>query len=68
MQLAGMLEVELPDEVPAEWLAMARERAGIDFTPTLLGDTPFTADEATRARGDAEAWETISAARSLFLP
>ena len=59
MQLAAMLEVELPEEVPAEWLAMARERAGMDFTPSLMGDTPFTADEAMRARGDAQAWETI---------
>ena len=47
---------------------MARERAGMDFTPTLMGDTPFTADEGMRARGDAQAWETISAAKSLFLP
>ena len=67
MQLAAMLEVDLPDEVPAEWLAMAKARAGMDFTPTLLGDTPFTADDAMRARGDAEAWETIEAAKQLFL-
>ena len=63
-----MLDVDLPDEIPAGWLAMARERAGMDFTPTLLGDAPFTVNEAMRARGDAQAWETISAARSLFLP
>ncbi|MGE0026942.1 MAG: acetoin utilization protein AcuC [Thermoleophilia bacterium] len=67
MQLAAMLDVELPDEVPADWLATARERAGMEFTPTLLGDTPFTVDEGMRARGDAEAWETIQAARDLFL-
>jgi acetoin utilization protein AcuC len=67
MQLAAMLDVELPDEVPAEWLATARDRAGMDFTPTLLGDTPFTVDEGMRARGDAEAWETIQAAKDLFL-
>jgi acetoin utilization protein AcuC len=68
MQLAAMLEVELPGEVPAGWLAMARERAGMDFTATLMGDTPFAADDGMRARGDAEAWETIGAAKSLFLP
>jgi acetoin utilization protein AcuC len=68
MQLAAMLEVELPGEVPAGWLAMARERAGMDFTATLMGDTPFAADDGMRTRGDAEAWETIGAAKSLFLP
>ena len=67
MQLAAMLDVELPDEVPADWLAMARERAGMDFTPTLLGDVPFAVDEGMRARGDADAWETIQAAKDLFL-
>jgi acetoin utilization protein AcuC len=67
MQLAAMLEVELPDEVPAGWLAAAKARAGMDFTPSLLGDTPPAADEAMRARGDAEAWETVAAARRLFL-
>jgi hypothetical protein len=40
----------------------------VDFTPTLLGDTPFAVDEGMRARGDAEAWETIEAAKRLFLP
>jgi acetoin utilization protein AcuC len=68
MQLAAMLDVDLPHEVPAQWLATACERAGVDFTPTLLGDTPFAVDEGMRARGDAEAWETIEAAKRLFLP
>jgi acetoin utilization protein AcuC len=65
-QLAAMLEVELPEQIPAGWLAMAKERAGMDFTPALSGDTPLEIDEATRARADAEAYETIEAARSLF--
>ena len=65
--LSPSLDVELPDEVPAAWLAMARGRAGMDFTPSLLGDTAFTVDEGMRARGDAEAWETIQAAKDLFL-
>ncbi len=50
-QLAAMLEVELPEELPADWLAMARARAGMDFTPLLSGDTPFVVDEETRRRG-----------------
>jgi len=62
-QLAAMLEVELPEELPAGWLATARERAGIDFTPVLSGDTPFVVDDETRRRGDAEGDAAIDAAR-----
>jgi hypothetical protein len=46
---------------------MARGRGGMEFTSSLLGDTPFEVDEAMRARGDQQGWETIQAARSLFL-
>ena len=66
VQLATMLDVELPDALPEEWLAMAGERAERDFTPELLGDVPFQVDEALRARADSEAFETIEAARGLF--
>ena len=62
-----MLDVELPEEIPAGWLAMAKERGGMDFTPVLSGDTPFAVDDAMRARGDAEAFETLETAKSLFL-
>ena len=64
--LAAMLDVELPEQVPADWLAMARERAGVDFTPALSGDTPLAIGADERARADAQAFETIDAARDLF--
>ena len=60
-----MVEVELPEELPAEWLALAKERAGVDFTPRLSGDWPLEVDADTRARADSEAHETIDAARAL---
>ena len=64
-QLAAMLEVELPEDLPADWLALARERAGMDFTPVLSGDTPFAVDEGTRRHADAQADQVIAAARSI---
>lgn len=63
--LAQMLEVELPEQLPAGWLDTARERAGREFSPTLSADEPFVVDEHTRARADAQAYEDIEAARSL---
>ena len=62
---AQMVGVELPEEIPADWLALARERAGREFTPVLSGDTPRQIDEHQIARAEAEAFETISAAREL---
>jgi acetoin utilization protein AcuC len=62
---ARMIDVELPEEVPADWLALARERAGREFTPILSGDGPLLADEHRIARAEAEAFETIAAAREL---
>lgn len=64
--LAEMLEVELPEQVPADWLEMAHERAGVDFTPVLSGDTPLMIGADERARADAQAFEVIDAARDLF--
>jgi|GEM_PF-5656548 len=66
MQLPAMLEVELPEELPAAWLAGPEARAGRPFTPLLHGDEPFAVDEATRSRADAQAHETIDAARDLL--
>lgn len=66
LQLATMLGAELPEGLPAEWLAMAAERAGREFTPVLLGDDPVSVDEGQRARADQEAFDMIEAARSLF--
>lgn len=64
--LATMVEVELPERMPEDWLAMARERAGMDFTPTLSGDTPLSIGAEERARADEQAFEVIEAARDLF--
>lgn len=66
LQLATMLGVALPDRLPADWLATARDRADREFTPELLGDTPLAVDDGQRARADAEAFDMIEAARSLF--
>jgi len=44
---------------------MARDRAGRDFTPNLSGDTPREVDEHRIVRAEAEAFETIEAARDL---
>lgn len=63
--LARMIDVELPDAIPADWLALARERTGKDFTASLSGDTPRQVDDHQIARAEAEAFETIAAAREL---
>jgi acetoin utilization protein AcuC len=65
MLLSQMLETELPQEIPASWLAMARERGERDFTPVLSGDTPREVDEHQIAQAEAQALETIAAAREL---
>ncbi len=65
-QLATMLDVDLPSALPEPWLRMARERAGREFTAELLGDEPFAVDEGQRARADAQAFDTIEAARTLL--
>ena len=56
LQLAAMLDVELSGTLPQQWLAMARERAGRDFPPELLGDEPVEVDEASSAHADAQAF------------
>ena len=45
MQLARCWRWSCPRRSRPEWLAMASERAGMDFTPSLSGDTPFAADD-----------------------
>jgi acetoin utilization protein AcuC len=64
MQLATMLEVDLPEQLPAAWLALARERAGREFSPGLHDDTPFAMDEATRHRGDELGHQAVDDARA----
>ncbi len=66
MQLAAMLEVDLPERLPEDWLALARERAGREFSPGLLDDPPFQMDEATRHQGDELGHQAIDDAKAVF--
>ncbi|MEW6583371.1 MAG: acetoin utilization protein AcuC, partial [Actinomycetota bacterium] len=62
---ATMLGVDPPDEIPAEWLHLARQRSREDLTPLLRADVEPEAPAAERARADAEAGEVVDAARRL---
>lgn len=64
MQLAAMLEVELPEALPAAWLSLARARAGRGFSPGLYDDTPFAVDAAARQRGDELGHAAVDDARA----
>ncbi len=64
--LAEMLGVDLPQEIPGEWIEAARARAGIEPTPTLLGDTEPEVPLEERARADAEAHRVIDQALVLL--
>lgn len=64
--VAEMLDVRLPDEIPAAWLADASARAGVALTPTLLGDTEPEIPLEERARADAEAHQVIDQALLLL--
>jgi acetoin utilization protein AcuC len=65
MLFAEMLGAELDDAIPAEWLALASERAGHPMTPTLLGDIEPDVSMEERARADAEAHQVIDQALVL---
>ena len=65
MLFATMLEVELPDDIPAAWLALAKERTGEDLTPRLGADTEPHAPAAEREKADAEGQRVIDAAIAL---
>lgn len=65
MQLATLLEVELPEELPAPWLASARRRAGRDFSARLHADEPFAVEEAARRRGDELGHAAVEEARAV---
>jgi acetoin utilization protein AcuC len=65
MLFAEMLGAELPDPLPAEWLAMAEARMGSTFTPTLTGDAAPEAPAEQRERADEEAHRVVEQARAL---
>jgi len=65
MLFATMLDVELPEELPPAWLAMAKVRIGQDLTPLLHADTEPEAPAEQRERADAEAAGVVDAAKAL---
>ncbi|MCB0882172.1 MAG: acetoin utilization protein AcuC [Thermoleophilia bacterium] len=66
MLFAGMLGVELDDEIPHEWVAKSSGRAGMLLTPTLLGDEEPEIPAGERARADAEGHQVVDQARLLL--
>ena len=66
LQLAEMLAAEPEDAIPADWLALASERAGRPFTERLRADPAPDADPARRLAADAEASAVIDQARALL--
>ena len=66
LQLAEMLAAEPEDAIPADWLALARERADQPFTERLRADPAPDADPARRLAADAEASAVIDQARALL--
>ncbi len=67
LQLAQMLDVDLPDEIPGDWLKLALARTGTPFTPRLREDAPFAVEAERRERADAEGHEVVDRARAAFL-
>ena len=65
---AEMTGSDLPDEVPAEWLALAAARSGrADLTGLLLGDPDPEIGADERARADAEGDEVVDEAIRTLL-
>jgi acetoin utilization protein AcuC len=62
---ATMLEMDLPDELPAAWLELAKVRTGEDLTPRLLDDVDPATPLEHRERADADAAKVVDAARAL---
>jgi acetoin utilization protein AcuC len=65
MLFAEMVGADLPDEIPAAWLAEAEARSGAPLTARLRGDTEPEAPAEQRARADAEAERVVDRARAL---
>ena len=63
---AEMVGAELPDEIPAAWLAEAKRRTGRDFTARLMEDPgPAEVPAEHRAKADAEAELVVDQAKSF---
>jgi acetoin utilization protein AcuC len=63
---AEMVGVEPPDEVPSEWLALAKEHTGRDLTPLLRADPGPEAPAGHREAADMEAEDIVDQAKELF--
>jgi len=65
---AEMTGEVLPDEIPADWLALAAERSGHDgLTDRLMGDPEPEVGEEERLRADVEGHETVDEAIRTLL-
>jgi acetoin utilization protein AcuC len=65
---AEMTGADLPDEVPADWLALAAERTDrADLTPLLMGDPDPEVAADERARADREGDEVVGEAIRTLL-
>jgi acetoin utilization protein AcuC len=62
---AEMVGAELPDEIPAAWLAAASARTGRDLTPRLRQDPGPEAPVEHRERADLEAEQVVDQAKGL---
>jgi len=63
-----MTGADLPDEVPADWLALAAERTDrADLTPLLMGDPDPEVAADERARADREGDEVVGEAIRTLL-
>jgi acetoin utilization protein AcuC len=65
---AEMTGEVLPDEIPADWLALAAERSGHEaLTDRLMGDPEPEVGEEERLRADVEGHETVDEAIRTLL-
>ncbi len=63
---AEMIGAQLPEELPAEWLAAAQERTGETLTPTMTGDGVPEVPADVRAAADIAGEKVVDEARSAF--
>jgi len=68
MLFAEMVGGDLPDEIPAGWLARAEEVTGQTLNPRLRGDGDPEAPADKRARADEAGERIVDEARALVRP
>jgi acetoin utilization protein AcuC len=67
MLFAEMLGAQLPDELPADWVAMAEARTGETMPRRLSDDPEPEVPEDERLRADVEGDRVVDEARSLVV-